>query len=399
MQSLLMMNLAFKRLVLVLAMVLAHVSLSQAQQTPPTVGDLVLGFNDAAGPTAAQNDYVIDLGLSGATLVAAAKTNGGTFTLSLDKITTTNFSSTFQTAFHADASDLNDVAVGVLAGTTSGVFPRSLYLSASATPAVPSTANFNTAANFQPAVGEYASTTANGWSTEVATAPGVTTPETVSSYVANPLGTLSSGVLSINLYEETETASGLHDTVGAWTNEGTLTINVNTKTVGFVIASSSPAPSAGTVSSTVTNGFYPLTLAFTNTASGSITQWVWNFGNGNIITNTTGADVTNTYAAAGDYTVSLTVYGPGGSSTNILANYIVTSPVPEINTALVAGQFTLGGTNCPVGVQYRILTSTNLTLPIASWQPVVTNKFLSNGSFSYTNATTNATSFFQMVSP
>ena len=109
--------------------------------------------------------------------------------------------------------------------------------------------------------------------------------------------------------------------------------------------------------------------------------------------------MTNTYATGGDYTVTLTVYGPGGSSTNILANYIVTSPVPEINTALVAGQFTLGGTNCPVGVQYRILTSTNLTLPIASWQPVVTNKFLSNGSFSYTNATTNATSFFQMVSP
>ena len=396
MRSLLMINLPFKRSVLVLAIGLASISLSQAQD-----GDLFLGFNDAAGPTAAQNDYVIDLGLSGATFVSAAKTNGGTFTLSLDKITTTNFSSTFQTAFHADASYLNDVAVGIIGASASGVYPRSLYLSAFTTPPTAgSGALFNNAANQNPILGEYVSTTAGGWSKEVGTAPGTTEAQSVSIYVANPEGTLSSGVLSFNLYEAIETKSGLTTlTPGAFTNEGTLTINVNTKTIGFVIASSSPAPSAGTVSSTVTNGFYPLTVVFTNTASGSITQWVWNFGNGNIITNTTGADVTNTYAAAGDYTVSLTVYGPGGSSADILANYIVTSPVPKINTALVAGQFTLGGTNCPVGVQYRILTSTNLTLPIASWQPVVTNKFLSNGSFSYTNATTNATSFFQLISP
>jgi PKD repeat protein len=389
-----MINLAFKRSVLALAIGLASISLSQAQD-----GDLFLGFNDAAGPAAAQNDYVIDLGVSGATLVADANAASGTYTLSLDKITSTNFSTTFQTAFHSDASDLNHVAVGIIGASISGTYPRSLYLTASATPNVPSKANYSDAANQDPTTGEYASTTSGGWTTEIATAPGTTTAGTVSAYVANPLGQLSSGVITLNLYEETETAVGLSQTVGAWTNEGTLTINVNTRTVGFVVGSSSPAPSAGTVSSTVTNGFYPLTVVFTNTASGSITQWVWNFGNGNIITNTTGANVTNTYAANGDYTVSLTVNGPGGSSTNILANYIVTSPVPKINTALVAGQFTLGGTNCPVGVQYRILTSTNLTLPTASWQPVVTNKFLSNGSFSYTNATTNATSFFQMVSP
>ncbi|MGA2868729.1 MAG: PKD domain-containing protein [Verrucomicrobiota bacterium] len=379
---------------MVLAIGLASLSLSQAQD-----GDLFLGFNDAAGPAAAQNDYVIDLGVSGATLIADANAASGTFTLSLDKITSTNFSTTFQAAFHADANDLNHVAVGVIGASISGAYPRSLYLTASAKPNVPSTANYSDAANQDPATGEYASTTSGGWTTEIATSPGTTTAGTVSAYVANPLGQLSAGVITLNLFEETETASGLSQTVGAWTNEGTLTINVNTRTVGFVVGSSSPAPSAGTVSSTVTNGFYPLTVVFTNTASGSITQWVWNFGNGNIITNTTGANVTNTYAADGDYTVSLTVYGPGGSSTNILANYIVTSPVPKINTALVAGQFTLGGTNCPVGVQYRILTSTNLTLPTASWQPVVTNKFLSNGSFSYTNATTNATSFFQLVSP
>ena len=235
-----MMNLPFKQLVLVLAMVLAQVSLSQAQQINPG-GDLVLGFNDAAGPTAAQNDYVIDLGLSGATFVSAAKTNGGTYTLSLDKITTTNFSSTFQTAFHADASYLNDVAVGVLGASASGGYPRSLYLSAFTTPHVPSGAAFNNAANQNPALNEYASTTPGGWTAEVATAPGTTTAGTVSAYVANPLGTLSSGVLSFNLYEETATKSGVTVTPGVWTDEGTLTINANNDTVTLVTSVPEPA--------------------------------------------------------------------------------------------------------------------------------------------------------------
>jgi PKD repeat protein len=168
-------------------------------------------------------------------------------------------------------------------------------------------------------------------------------------------------------------------------------------TMTFTRASAVTMPSVGTVTSTVTNGFSPLQVVFSNTASGTITSWVWNFGNGVIITNSTGANVTNTYATAGDYTVTLTVTGPGGSSTNTLSNFIVASPTPQIGAALVGGKFVLSGTNCPAGVQYRILNTTNLAL--ASWNPVVTNTFLSNSSFSYTNSTTNAASFFRLISP
>jgi PKD repeat protein len=172
-------------------------------------------------------------------------------------------------------------------------------------------------------------------------------------------------------------------------------------TMTFTAASSTPpAPVAGSVTSTVTNGFGPLTAIFTNTASGSITNWIWNFGNGTIITNTTGANVTNTYAAGGPYTVTLTVNGAGGSSTNILTSYIVASPTPSLGgVTRSGGNLVFGGSNCPAGVQYRILTATNLTTALTNWVPVWTNTFLGNGTFSYTNPATTNSAFFRMVSP
>ncbi len=170
-------------------------------------------------------------------------------------------------------------------------------------------------------------------------------------------------------------------------------------TMTFSRASAVTAPSAGTVAASATNGFGPLTVVFTNTASGTISDWVWNFGNGTIITNTTGGDVTNTYAGAGDYTVTLTVYGPGGSATNTVANFIVTSPKPTITSTASNGQLVFSGVNCPVGVKYRILKSISVVTPLPNWTPVYTNTFASNGTFSYTNSVGGGNAFFVLVSP
>ncbi len=169
----------------------------------------------------------------------------------------------------------------------------------------------------------------------------------------------------------------------------------------FTRASSTPAaPVVGSVTSTVTNGFGPLTVVFTNTATGSITNWNWSFGDGTIINNTTGANVTNTYVAGGSYTVTLTVNGPGGSSSDILTNYIVASPTPSLsNVTRFGGNLVFGGSNCPAGVQYRILSTTNLTTALTNWLPVSTNTFLSNGTFTYTNSATTNSAFFRLVSP
>lgn len=180
---------------------------------------------------------------------------------------------------------------------------------------------------------------------------------------------------------------------------GYFTFNLN-GTLTFTRASAVSAPSAGMVTGSVTNGFGPLTVIFSNTSSGSITNWVWNFGNGTIITNTTAVNVTNTYNVSGSYTVTLTVYGAGGSASYTVANYIIASAKPKLGSVTAsAGKLKFSGSNCPAGVQYRILTSTNVAAILANWTPVYTNTFASDGSFAFTNTISSTNNYFIMVSP
>ena len=175
---------------------------------------------------------------------------------------------------------------------------------------------------------------------------------------------------------------------------GPLGTNSATNTAYIVVAN--PAPVAG-FSGSPTNLFVTQSVTFTDASTGSITNWAWNFGDGNSVTNTSNASVNHTYASAGTYTVSLIVTGVGGSSTDTRTSYIVVSPNPTIGSAQISnGQFILSGANGPAGVQYRILGSTNLV----SWTPLFTNVFGADGSYSYTNSSvTNSASFFQLVSP
>jgi len=167
----------------------------------------------------------------------------------------------------------------------------------------------------------------------------------------------------------------------------------------FTRASAVTAPTASFTGGPTT-GFAGFSAMFTNTSTGTITNWVWNFGDGTIITNTTGANVTHAYATGGNYNVTLTVFGPGGSNGLTQPNFVTTSPLPTYIQAFQSGgKLVLGGTNCPAGVQYRILTSTSLATNVVNWLPVVTNNFLSDGSWIFTNPTANSAVFFRLVSP
>jgi PKD repeat protein len=162
-----------------------------------------------------------------------------------------------------------------------------------------------------------------------------------------------------------------------------------------------PAPTAG-FTGTPTSGTAPLEVVFTDASSGSISNWLWNFGDGHSITNSTSSNVTNTYATAGSYTVTLTVTGPGGPNSQIRSGYIVVSPAAPlvINSArLSSGNFVLSGTGGSTGAPYRILCSTNLAQPYTNWTTVASSTFLSGGSFSYTTGPTNAAGLFRVVTP
>ncbi|HED66138.1 MAG TPA: PKD domain-containing protein, partial [Planctomycetes bacterium] len=83
-------------------------------------------------------------------------------------------------------------------------------------------------------------------------------------------------------------------------------------------------PPVADFSGTPTSGTEPLTVAFTDLSSGPVTTWSWDFGDG---ATSTAQNPSHVYAAAGSYTVSLTVTGPGGSDTVTKANYITVNPV------------------------------------------------------------------------
>jgi autotransporter-associated beta strand protein len=161
-----------------------------------------------------------------------------------------------------------------------------------------------------------------------------------------------------------------------------------------------PAPVASFVGGP-TNIFVTQAVTFTNTSSGSMTNSVWNFGDGTIVANTN-ATVVHAYANAGTYTVSLVESGAGGSSTNTAANYVVVKPKVAIGgvTVTANGKLVFSGTNGPAGQEYRILTTTNVAMPLGSWTPVWTNVFGANGGYNYTNtAGVNPAAFFLLVSP
>ncbi|MAS34256.1 MAG: hypothetical protein CL610_09620 [Anaerolineaceae bacterium] len=81
------------------------------------------------------------------------------------------------------------------------------------------------------------------------------------------------------------------------------------------------------------SGPAPLEVQFTNQAAGEELTFEWNFGDATDVS--TARDPLHTYQSAGEYTVRLTVTGPGGSSS---AEKVVsvTAPIPDADPAFTA---------------------------------------------------------------
>lgn len=87
------------------------------------------------------------------------------------------------------------------------------------------------------------------------------------------------------------------------------------------------APSAG-FTLDVTSGAAPLTVAFSSAAStGTIDTYAWDFGDGG---TSSVPSPSYTYATPGSYDVTLTVDGPGGSSTSLQSGAVSVSYTPPV---------------------------------------------------------------------
>ena len=97
---------------------------------------------------------------------------------------------------------------------------------------------------------------------------------------------------------------------------GTLTYS---RPQAFQVLASSGAPVAG-FTATPPAGTAPLAVSFTDASGGAITNRLWDFGDGAIGTN---LNPTHTYTNLASYTVSLSVFGPGGTNQLTRVSYIV----------------------------------------------------------------------------
>jgi len=100
----------------------------------------------------------------------------------------------------------------------------------------------------------------------------------------------------------------------------------------------------------VTSGAAPLTVQFTDQSTGAPTSWKWDFNNDGII-DSTEQNPSFTYQKDGNYSVNLTVTGPGGSDSEVKIGYInVTSQSPAKPVAAFSAYPTSG--KAPLKVQF-----------------------------------------------
>jgi PKD repeat protein len=98
----------------------------------------------------------------------------------------------------------------------------------------------------------------------------------------------------------------------------------------YVFVTLPPAPVAA-FEAAPTSGSAPLTVLFTDTSSGSASAWLWDFGDG---AQSSEQNPTHVYTDAGDFDVTLTATGPGGSDAETRTDLVEVVAPPSIRTLL-----------------------------------------------------------------
>jgi PKD repeat protein len=136
------------------------------------------------------------------------------------------------------------------------------------------------------------------------------------------------------------------DAVYTYSSAGTYTVNLTVTNAGgsdsevktdYITVTTAPVSPTAAFSANTTSGTAPLTVAFTDASTGTAPlTYAWDFTNDGSVDATT-QNATHTYLTAGNYTVNLTVTGPGGTDSEVKSSYItVTSVTPKISAQFTA---------------------------------------------------------------
>ncbi len=134
--------------------------------------------------------------------------------------------------------------------------------------------------------------------------------------------------------------SNVQNPTWTYNNQGNYTVTLtagnsianNTLTKTDYITVNWPATVANFTTNT-TSGAYPLTVQFTDTSTGNITSWNWDFNNDGVI-DSTEQNPSYTFNTPGNYTIILTVSGPYNNNTITQNDYItVFNSTPPTVTA------------------------------------------------------------------
>jgi len=148
-----------------------------------------------------------------------------------------------------------------------------------------------------------------------------------------------------------------------YTANGTYTVNLTvTNAVGtdsetktnYITVTAAPVAPVAAFSGTPLSGIAPLAVQFADESAGAPTAWTWKFGDGGTSTD---QHPVHAYAAAGTYTVNLTVTNTGGSDSEVKTDYITVTSAPVAPVAAF--------TATPNGLAVQFTDTSTGTEPLA----------------------------------
>jgi autotransporter-associated beta strand protein len=210
---------------------------------------------------------------------------------------------------------------------------------------------------------------------------------------------LANGVYTIIAQSDAAAVTGsvALSTVGGTALTGKIgTVSLSGNAVLLTVTSAGPTLSNVT---SVTGSSYPVTLGLTGSGFTGATAV--------LLTNLTAATGSSHVPTVNSDTSISVSFVPGTAASSWDATVVngtpsaqvgfTVSPPPVVSinqsalTSAGAGLVVVSGTGGTAGNSYAVLSSTNVTLPVASWTPLVTNVYGPGGSFSYTNTITPGT--------